>query len=432
MPPTHLDHCMQVFFNQSDYAIHLRGHLMPSSVLADSRGGKRGRPWNRAGVIRPMGKRGPGRPRKVTSSKEPGEVVPKVSGPPKRRGRPRKVQPEQMATPDAEEAGESGAKPEETGGQAKSAAGEELTADGAEVGGPDAADAAGTTTEAEAPGAASTPVSTGETPKDCEKPVSQQAEGDSQAAEEPAPERDGSTQTPIEGVDEKDPSPAEAVNQTQQPTLSTPTPSLSSPEVVKTPRKRGRPPKNKSAQGEITSPPPPPPPTPALSRRVQPRRTLKGKRTSTFRYPGESSSDEEEVDKAKGRNVLKRAIKAVEYSDDDIDDDDDDQLEEGEVKGEEGVHITLQTQEGLVLSKAPVILLDENTGKTQTLDPATLSIVTTGVCTVVCVRVCVCVCYHYMSLLCVCVWVLSLQVCVVCVCVCVCVCHYMSLLCVCV
>ena len=118
------------------------------------------------------------------------------------------------------------------------------------------------------------------------------------------------------------------------------------------------------------------------------------------------------MDKAKGRNVLKRAIKAVEYSDDDIDEDDDDQLEDGEVKGEEGVHITLQTQEGLVLSKAPVILLDENTGKTQTLDPATLSIVTTGVYSCVCV--------------CVCVYALSLQVCSLCVCVCVSVYQCMS------
>ena len=351
---------------------------MPSSVLSDSRGGKRGRPWNRAGVVRPVGKRGPGRPRKVTSVKEPGEVVPKVFGPPKKRGRPRKVQPVESATPESAEAGESGVESKEVGDQVNSEEGKETTADGANV---EAMPETETNGVEAAAVAATAPVSKEEMPEGGENRSGKQVEGDSQTnKDEPVPERDGCTQTPIEGADEKDLSPAKPAGPAQQPTAaSTPAPNLSSPEVAKTPRKRGRPPKNKSAQGEITSPPPPSPMASSLSRRVQPRRTLKGKRTSTFRYPGESSSDEEEEDKAKGRNVLRRAIKSVEYSDDDIDDDDDDKLEEGEVK-EQGVHITVQTQDGLILSKAPVILLDEDTGKTQTLDPATLSIVSTGKC----------------------------------------------------
>lgn len=125
-----------------------------------------------------------------------------------------------------------------------------------------------------------------------------------------------------------------------------------------------------------------------------------GKRTSTFLYPGESSSEEEEEEKKKGRNVVKRAIKSTEYSDDDFDvdykagGDDDDELEEGEVrvprkeKGKEeveerkqveGVQITVQTQDGVVLSQEPITLVDEATGKTETLDPSAYSIVSSGI-----------------------------------------------------
>ena len=320
--------------------------------------------------------------------------MPKVLGPPKRRGRPRKVHPAETATPDKEEGaggGESASplKPREAGSEAESA----------DVNGPTTAadDSASLETPKEgevASAEAGSPAKKSAAAGGSETPSGQQ--GGSQTAEAPARERDGSTQTPIEGMDdEKDPSPEKP---SAQPSL---TPDLSSPSaLMKSPRKRGRPPKSKNKaaareKGEITPPSQggaaPTQPTPSLSRRVQPRRTLKGKRTASFRYPGESSSDEDEGEKAKGRNVLRRAFKSAEYSDDDVDVDDDDvdrdaeevevgevvELEEGELpKG--GVQIMVQTADGLVLSKTPVILMEE--GKAQALDPATLSIVTTGGC----------------------------------------------------
>ncbi|KAK7092042.1 hypothetical protein V1264_009650 [Littorina saxatilis] len=350
--------CPQMFYTQSDFAIHLRGHIMPSSVITDTRGpARRGRPWGRAGVTRPMGRRGPGRPRKATGVQEPGEIVTTLMGQPKRRGRPRKVQPVSVATvvpkTERKEEGagsEDPVQPDETSPDIVSNA---ATDDG-EINRAVEEDTAVTTTYT------------------VKKELTESNMDQDRQPEQttPSAEQDGTTQTPVEGMEET----------VSIATASGQTPNTPSPQLAKTPKKRGRPPKGLE-KGEMT--PHTPTPSSHSSRRVQPRRTLKGKRTSTFRYPGESSSDEDAEEKKKGKNVLKRAIKSGEYSDDDFDvrDDDDKGLEEGEINSEEteGVEITVKTPEGFVVNKAPVILLDEDTGKTRTLDPATLSVISSGV-----------------------------------------------------
>ena len=386
--------CTQVFFSQNDYAIHLRGHLMPASVQTHSRGGKRGRPWGRVGVTTPLGKRGPGRPRKYPLVKEPGEVTPKTDGPHKKRGRPRKVQTEQRDNESRDTSKDPAMTGDSLEGVSEEGAAETDKVQSAQVSA-EVKESTTTPVDSEADMSLSGVV----------KPQSSQS-GVLPDEEKPTPSAETDGDTASQGQERAAPPASKAQGDTPQSTAQSQTPS----DVVKTPKRRGRPPKNKSVQkGEVTQTPGGAPDTGARSsRRVQPRRTLKGKRTSTFRYPGESSSEGEEEENIKGKNVLKKALKTKEYSDDD--DDDDDRKGRGGEEMDMGVQITVQTTDGVILSKAPVILLDEDTGQAQALDPSTVSFVTTGECrsvcvfVYVCVFVCVCL-YVCVYVLCVCVFV---------------------------
>ncbi|KAK7459688.1 hypothetical protein BaRGS_00038991, partial [Batillaria attramentaria] len=377
-------YCTQVFFNENEFAIHLRGHIAPSSVMSTR--GRRGRPWGKAGVTRPMGKRGPGRPRKPKVEILPVEEGEVQNTTPRRGpGRPRKhpiveppgIEGEDLAGTSAENTKSNELGEKEGGDDAQETLADSSTGENIEQEDSPEKSAAQGVSEADNEQAKSSLV-------DEASPDKEPSSGSNQAADTavtalaPKRGRGRPRKRPLsleQPQNDSETTPSEISGNAEKEQEGAPVPH----KVTTTPpKKRGRPPKRVLEPGEIVaSPAPPPQQTSASPRRVQPRRTLKGKRTSTFRYPGESDSEEDEETaqeekKVKGKNVLKKVIKSATS----------DEEEEGEIRtveyaGETEGLITVSTPDGVVLSKAPVILLDQETG--QTLDASTLSVLSTGI-----------------------------------------------------
>lgn len=373
--------CNRLFCSQSDFAIHVRGHLVPSSAQPFTRRGKRGRPWVRAGTVRPFGKRGPGRPRKVKLEEEGADLL-KDDAFPRRRGRPRKhplsesekmVEDEEMSEIDGEDKGNDVKCQEAKIEMEQNSSLEETKKESLD----------GFIKDGDAN------VQSESMAADSEKIVVDEYQTDISVA---VPNEENHTvnslqQTSVMRISEGGHSnmfveetatlpPKRGRGRPRSKTLSEQTDIIQAAPISKEvtteqketintlQKKRGRPPRKE--KGEVSTSPPRVTAASGSPRRVQPRRALKGKRTSTFRYPGESDSEEEEEveeeKKVKGRNVLKKLIQSS-LSDDDSEES---ELEEGEIrvtnKDGEGI-ITVHTSNGIMLSETPIILVDENTNQ---------------------------------------------------------------------
>ena len=289
-----ISYCLQTFHDEDDFAMHLRGHLLPSSI--EGRPKRRGRPWYRPNVSRPLGKRGPGRPRKYFFDVESVAGFARDPGETDNLLQVGNVEEEliwrQLLKHDVCRGGQS-----VFPGFSEASDVDVMPSDGRKFSG-----------------------------------TGRDADGD-----------DGGVNVDVS------------------------THGNSSP-CRTWKRKRGRPRKvhdgirveeNVLTDSSRLSPV-------SSSRRVQPRRTLKGRRTSTFRYPGEEGSSGGDDDSGAGRNVLRQALRSEsQYSDDDVNvsfPTTDDELEEGEVKVDDGFVGPSSLSSGALLSRH-LDIIDNQSGE---------------------------------------------------------------------
>lgn len=391
-------YCLRLFYNQSDFAIHLRGHLIPSSLQSHSRG-RPGRPWSKAGLLRPFGKRGPGRPRKAKTEETEGVGQIKTVNEPRRRGRPRK-HPVMDSTITFEEE-ESGSIERKTNEKCRGMKNQISGSEGKEYEitcGPQDVHIEENPETNIAQNYDDQTVSK----KDNVIEMQQASENDTISTvpcitrveeshvidsqdkilgliTEHRPEHTALHETENDHISVKRgrgrPRKVQislavskgAIDQLQNDmeVVNQDDPDVSF--IRPLPKRRGRPPKQVIEKGEINILPI------CLSisgnslRRVQPRRILKGKRTSSFWYPGESDSEDdkeesEEERKVKGKNIIKQLI----YSNLSNEESEDEEIEEGEVvvktKGHTGL-ITVHSSDGIVLSETPVILVNKESSQ---------------------------------------------------------------------